>query len=127
VKPLQYPLLTDENIHPGVIAALISAGKDVRSVHEERLAGSGDAEIMRRAFQGGRVIVTHDSDFGTLAIHANEPYIGIVYLRPGHESPSFVLQTIEAIEKTVEEVELPFLLVAERRGDAVRIRLRGRL
>jgi predicted nuclease of predicted toxin-antitoxin system len=124
VKPLQFPLLTDENIHPGVVAALVSAGKDVRTVYEEGLAGSSDAEIIRHAFQRGRVIVTHDNDFGMLAIYANEPYVGIVFLRPGHMAPSFVLRSIEAMESTIAEVEPPFLLVAERRGDAVRIRLR---
>ena len=125
VKPLQFPLLTDENIHPGVVAALISAGKDVRTVYEEGLAGSSDIEIMRQAYQSGRVIVTHDSDFGMLAIYANEPYIGIVFMRPGHMAPSFVQRSIDAIESTISDVEPPFLLVTERRNDTIRIRLRN--
>jgi hypothetical protein len=62
-------------------------------------------------------VLTHDRDFGTLAIHAGEPYFGIVYLRPGHISAEFTWRTIAAIESTVESVEPPFIVVAERRGD----------
>jgi predicted nuclease of predicted toxin-antitoxin system len=71
------------------------------------------------------VVLTHDRDFGTLAIHAGEPYFGIVYLRPGHISAEFTWRTIAAIESTVESVEPPFVVVAARRGDMVRIRVRS--
>jgi predicted nuclease of predicted toxin-antitoxin system len=124
VKPLDFPLLTDENIHPDVVAALVAAGKDVRTVHEERLAGSSDADILRRAFETGRVIITHDSDFGMLALYAGQACIGIIYLRPGHIQPEYVLKSIEAIENGSVNVESGFVVVAERRGDSVRIRLR---
>jgi hypothetical protein len=35
------------------------------------------------------VLLTHDIDFGGVAILAVEPYIGIVYRRPGHISAEF--------------------------------------
>ncbi|WP_437287100.1 hypothetical protein [Sorangium sp. So ce406] len=35
MKPLDYPLLADENIHRDVVRALLARGKDVRSVLDE--------------------------------------------------------------------------------------------
>jgi predicted nuclease of predicted toxin-antitoxin system len=125
MRPLDFPLLADENIHPDVVATLKAAGKDVRTVQDEGLLGSGDTSILKRAFQQHRVVITHDSDFGMLALYANEPHIGIIYLRPGHVSWTFVMEIVAAIESTIATVQTPFLLVAERRGDAVRIRLRN--
>jgi len=124
VNPLEFPLLADENIHPDVVAALVTSGKDVRTVHDEGLAGSSDTDVLRRAFETGRAVITHDSDFGMLALYAGQRCIGIIYLRPGHIQPEYVLKSIEAIENTNANVEPGFLVVAERRGDSVRIRLR---
>ncbi len=100
-------------------------GRAVRTVAEEGLAGSSDTEILCHAQQLGAVVLTHDSDFGTLAVRAGEPCIGITYLRPGHIRASFVLAMTTIIERRVGEVEPPFVLVAERRGKAVRLRLRS--
>jgi predicted nuclease of predicted toxin-antitoxin system len=104
---------------------LRAAGKDVRTVHDEGLRGSSDLDVLRRARTQGRVVLTHDRDFGELVVHAGEPYIGIVFLRPGHISVSFVEKIIAAIESTTADVEPPFLVVAERRSDVVRIRVRS--
>ena len=73
MKPLELPLLADENIHPGVIAGLRQRGHDVRSVEDEALRGADDVAILRRAHASGRVVMTHDSDFGRLAIQAVNP------------------------------------------------------
>jgi predicted nuclease of predicted toxin-antitoxin system len=124
MKPLGFPLLADENIHRDVVEALRAQSKDVVSVHDEKLTGQPDVAILRRARELGRVVLTHDSDFGQLAAQMGEPIVGIIYLRPGHISPAFVLQTIAAVESRADDVEPPFILVAERREDIVRIRVR---
>ncbi|MDX2055598.1 MAG: DUF5615 family PIN-like protein [Polyangiaceae bacterium] len=124
MKPLEFPILTDENIDPELAERLKSAGRDVRSVHDEGLVGAPDVEILARAHSLGRVVLTHDSDFGGLAIQAGQPYVGIVYLRPGHIESSFVFEIIAALDSATVDLGRPFILVAERRGDAVRIRLR---
>ena len=54
----------------------------------------------------------------------HEPLIGIIYLRPGHIRAAFVLEILDAIRDRAPEVEPPFLLVAARRGDVIRIRTR---
>jgi predicted nuclease of predicted toxin-antitoxin system len=124
MKPLDFPLLTDENIHPEVIRSLIQEGKDVTSVLREGLAGQADVHILRQAHAQHRAVLTHDGDFGTLAIGRGEPFTGIIYLRPGHISATFVLETLKAIASTTTEVEPPFIVVAERKGEMVKIRIR---
>lgn len=94
MKPLELPLLADENIHPEVVAGLRKRGNDVRTAGDEGLLGSDDVVILRRAHAARRVVMTHDSDFGKLAIQAGEPYTGILFLRPGHISPEFVLSAL---------------------------------
>lgn len=92
------------------------------------LKGSPDGrieEILRYAHARGWVVMTHDSDFGTLAIRRGEPYTGIIYLRPGHIFPSFVLNVLEALDTVSLDMVLPFIVVAERREEIVRVRVRS--
>lgn len=123
MKPLDWPLLADENIHPDVIQGLLSRGKDVRSVRDTT-PGLDDRQVLRIARSENRVVLTHDADFGRLVVLEGEPFTGIIYLRPGHFSGAFVLGIVDALEASALEVQAPFLLVAERRGDQVQLRLR---
>ena len=124
MKPLDFPLLADENIHPDVIAYLRQQECDVRSIAEEALFGSSDRAILHTAYTEGRVVLTHDSDFGRLAVLAGEPVVGIVFLRPGHINPAFTIETLQAIVRQGRELSPPFILIAARSGNRVRIRLR---
>jgi predicted nuclease of predicted toxin-antitoxin system len=124
MRPLDFPLLADENIQKEVVNALVARGKDVRSVLDEGLAGRDDIDILRAAHAQGRIVLTHDSDFGTLAYRMGEPFTGIVYLRPGHIAALFVLEILSAIDAADLDLRPPFLIVAERKEGAVRIRAR---
>jgi predicted nuclease of predicted toxin-antitoxin system len=124
VNLFEYPLLADENIHHDVIAFLSDQGCDVFSIAEDGHFGMPDAAVLRKAQESGRVVLTHDRDFGGLAILNSQPYVGIIFLRPGHISAEFTIETIKAIQKQVPEIESPFILVAERSGDNIRIRIR---
>jgi predicted nuclease of predicted toxin-antitoxin system len=116
--------LADENIHPEVIEFLRSRQVEITTVAEAGLQSAGDQEILRTAFESGRVVLTQDRDFGTLALAAGQPVIGIIYLRPGHMLPAFTIGTLEAIFGSALDPRPPFLLVASRRADTVRLRLR---
>ena len=124
MKPFAFPLLTDENIGPEVVAGLRERGCDVRSVVDEDLIGSADRDVLDRAAKYGRVILTHDLAFGHAAIAAGAPFVGIVYLRPGHISSAFVLEIIDAVIRSAINVAPPFVLVAERRETVLRVRVR---
>lgn len=117
-------VLADENVGPAVVAGLRQRGWDVRSVVEEGLAGASDSELLERANATDRVVVTHDLAFGRDSLAQAKPFVGIAYLRPGHSSPSFVLDVLAAIEGALRDAQSPFVLVAERRSDVVRVRLR---
>ena len=123
MKALDFPLLADENVHPNVIGFLRKAGLDVVSVSEQGQYGLPDAQVLQQATEAGRVVLTHDSDFGGLALMGAK-FIGIIYIRPGHIRTEFTARTIEAIRDHAPEVTPPFILVAERTGDVVKIRVR---
>jgi len=124
VKPLDFPLFSDENIGSDVVTGLRARGCDVRTAGEEQLLGRPDAELLQRATSQGRVIVTHDLAFGRSAINTGATFVGIVYLRPGHISAAFVLAVIDALRTSPVKVEPPFIAVAERKGTTVRVRAR---
>jgi predicted nuclease of predicted toxin-antitoxin system len=70
VKPLDFPPLSDENIGPEVVTGLRARGCDLRTAGEEGLMGRPDAEVLERATNQGRVVVTHDLAFGRSAVVA---------------------------------------------------------
>jgi predicted nuclease of predicted toxin-antitoxin system len=125
VKLRQFPLLTDENVDAEVVAGLRRLGFDVLDVVESGRVGASDLDLLRWASSEGRVVVTHDADFGTLAILQNEPLVGMVFLRPGHINPQYTMATIEALLNARPEVTPPFVLVARRSGTHVTIRVRA--
>lgn len=124
MRPLDYPLLADENIHPSVVAKLREAGKNIQTVSDVGLTGATDSAVIAFASAAGRVLLTHDADFGRLMGVTGQPVIGVIYIRPGHISPLHVGRVIEAIEASDREVERRFVLVAELRDARVRLRLR---
>jgi predicted nuclease of predicted toxin-antitoxin system len=123
VKALDFPLLADENVNPEVIAFLRKTGLDVESASEQGRFGLPDTEVLQHATEAERVVLTHDSDFGGMAVFGAK-FIGIIYLRPGHIQADFTIKTLEAIRSKAPDVTPPFILVAERIGDTVKIRVR---
>jgi len=121
----RFPFLTDEDIHPDVVDFLRRRGCNVLDVKESGWAGSNDLALICKARAENRVILTHDSDFGTLAVLAGEPVVGIVYVRPGHIKPHFTIATLDTLFRQELSFTVPFLVVARRTGDMVRIRVRG--
>jgi predicted nuclease of predicted toxin-antitoxin system len=124
MKLRDFRLLSDENIDPEVVAHLRSVGFDVLDVCENGLHGSIDVDLVRLAFAENRVIVTHDADFGTLAVLQNEPLIGLIFLRPGHIDSQFTIATFQAVLGVDPDLAPPFVLVAKRTDIRVAVRVR---
>ena len=120
----EFGLFTDENIHPAVLQFLRSQGFDVRDVKERGRVGTPDDELLRLAGAEQRVFVTHDRDFGSLAIARFQSMVGIVYLRPGHIDASFTIGSLQALFNENLDYKPPFLVVVRRTLDDVKIRLR---
>jgi predicted nuclease of predicted toxin-antitoxin system len=71
-------LLLDENLSPAVV--LVAAGIDAYHVRDRGILGATDAELLERAYQEDRVLVTSNvSDFEKLAT-AREIHAGIVLI-----------------------------------------------
>ena len=125
MKLFDHPLLADEKIDPDVVAALRARGHDVMAVREAGLGGAADRDVLRAAHRTGRVVLTHDADFGPLAIRDGEPFVGVVFVRPGHVSATVVLSVLDSVETVKADLDPPFVVVAERRGNETRIRARA--
>jgi len=120
-----HSFLTDENIHPEVVEFLCQLGCDVLDVKLNALIGTDDLKLVRKAFFENRLILTHDSDFGKIAIGNSEPIKGIIYLRPGHIKPEFTISIIKELFKRDLAPEPPFIIVAERVKSQIKIRIRN--
>jgi len=81
VKFHELRILTDENISPKIVVFLRNHGLDVLDTKEQGWHGKSDDELLEIAYQEKRWVLTHDADFGTLAIHEGKPYFGIIFLR----------------------------------------------
>ncbi len=79
---------------------------------------------MSLATEQNRIVLTHDSDFGTLVIADGKPFIGIIYLKPCHILPEFTLQSLEAIFNEIDFIENPFIIVAKHNDLTTRVRVR---
>ena len=116
--------LMDENIDSDVVRFLRQSNADVQDICELGWQGMTDQVILQYAQQAGRIVLTHDSDFGTLAMHGGQTVVGIVYLRPGHIDPQFSIKTLETLLGTELDVKPPFIVVARRSQNHVSIRVR---
>lgn len=124
MKILECKLLTDENIHPLVVDFLLKSGCDIRTVDELGYSRQSDEFILAEANKSGRLILTHDRDFGRLTVLRQLPLLGIIYLRPGHIDPKFTIATLEAINSCDFDLTPSFILVSQRRENHLRLRLR---
>ena len=72
-------LLADENVPRAVIERLRAEGHAVLSVWETR-AGIPDTAVLATSNAHAFVLLTHDRDFGELAIGQGLPIVGVILL-----------------------------------------------
>lgn len=74
--------LADECCDADMIASLRADGHDVLYIMEFK-PGALDQEVLKKAFDEERILLTEDKDFGELVFHMKKPARGIVLLRFG--------------------------------------------
>ena len=88
-------LVADMDIAVSVIRFLRDEGVDVVSAREENWYNYEGRDILREAHDMGRFVLTHDSDYGELAIHQGQTTPGIIYLRSGSCVPGEVIADLQ--------------------------------
>src|SRR5262249_42693757 len=72
--------LVDQDVYAATARVLERLWHDVVVVAQVGLSQSADAELLRVAYEQGRVLVTRDRDYGSLVfVHGGGP--GVIYLR----------------------------------------------
>lgn len=90
-------LLTDENVSPRVLLFLRENGFDVLDVKESDFNGTSDSFLLDLAHKEQRFVMTHDSDFGTLAINNEMPCYGVIYIRLVNQRASNVIEVLKTL------------------------------
>jgi predicted nuclease of predicted toxin-antitoxin system len=72
-------LLADECFDERLAKALRAAGHDVVRIPAQ--SGLDDLAVATRAERDNRVLLTHDTDFGGIALRHGQPRTGVVILR----------------------------------------------
>jgi predicted nuclease of predicted toxin-antitoxin system len=98
--------VADENVSHFVIQSLVDAGHDVVSVHDVKLTGARDDAIIQFGIEDGRVIVTHDRDFGGLLRYPTRESSGVMLIRLRLPSPKNVWKALKRALDTLDETRI---------------------
>jgi predicted nuclease of predicted toxin-antitoxin system len=106
--------LADAGISPKTVAFLNGAGHDAVHVRKIGLQRATDAEIVRRARQEGRIVLTFDLDFGEILALGVADTPSVVIFRLSDETSASVNWRLGAvIAERRSELEAGALIVVE--------------
>jgi predicted nuclease of predicted toxin-antitoxin system len=88
-------LVADENVPRAVVDRLRTDGHAIVAI-SEIAAGMSDTAVMAASNARAFVLVTHDRDFGELAIARGLPFVGVVLLETERLSPSAQVERVSA-------------------------------
>ncbi len=114
--------LIDNALSPSVARGLCQANYDAVHVHEIGLGSAADPVIFERAAEDGRIIVSADTDFGTLLARRQQSKPSVILFRGGFEHhPQQQLSLLLANLPNIREyLEQGSIIVIERNRIRVR-------
>lgn len=114
--------LVDMGISPASVRFLRDLGHDVVHIHEQGLDRASDAEILEKARYEGRIVLTHDLDFGDLLAASGAVLPSVIIFRLPIMRPETVSRYLEVLLEgyAAELARGAIVSVGERR---IRLRL----
>lgn len=106
-------LLLDNNLSPKLVSLLAEAGHDVRHVRNHGLAGADDPTVLAFAADTGRVLISADTDFGTLlaSAHAAAPSFVLVRRASGRRVSDLAALIVDNLPAVREDLETGAVVV----------------
>ena len=105
-------LLADEGCDFVVVRTLRAAGHEVFAACEEQRQ-SLDADLMTKAHQEGRILLTEDKDFGWLAFVAHMQSPGVVLVRvPAGARQTFPYSILKLVDEHGDKLKGAFVVVS---------------
>jgi predicted nuclease of predicted toxin-antitoxin system len=95
----------DEHVDPAIADALRIRGIDVTTTVEAGLISASDEEQLAYAVRQGRVIMTHDQDFLTLAANGTH-HAGICYCHVNARTVGELIKSLALLAFCVEPPEM---------------------
>jgi predicted nuclease of predicted toxin-antitoxin system len=106
--------LADMNVSMSTVMVLRSHGYDAVHLREQGLARLTDAQVIEKARNEERVIVTFDLDFGDLMASSNDVMPSIVIFRTSDETPVVISQRLlEILQLKRDELEVGSIVIVE--------------
>jgi len=105
--------LVDECTGPGVAKWLRMQNHDVISVYDE-IRGADDRDVIQKAFEQDRILITNDKDFAELVFREKKPHKGIILLRLENERTANKISVLKhLLEKYQKSIPGSFIVVTE--------------
>jgi len=114
--------LADMGISPKTVAFLQDLGHDAVHLHDEGLGQLSDPAILEKARREGRVLITHDLDFGELVAASGAKLPSVVLFRLRNMRPKQVNGYIEKVLAQHQNVLEQGAIISVTEGQ-IRVRL----